>query len=93
MALRTEEAQTTGRYCERFHFNVKVLVCDHEDDSGNQCRTGYLFGEGFGDSMEKDEIVAAEEEGWTVSDDGDYCPVHADLHHNDPSEEDLDEMG
>lgn len=26
MALRTEEAQTTGRYCERFHFNVKVLV-------------------------------------------------------------------
>ena len=22
-----------------------------------------------------------------------FSPVHADLHHNDPSEEDLDEMG
>ena len=47
MALRTEEAQTGGRHCERFHFSVKVLVCDHEDDSGDKCRTGYLFGEGF----------------------------------------------
>ena len=78
MTLRCEEMQSIGRYV-RVTAYASVFCCDHRDERGLQCDSGYFVGLGMGDSVTTEEIADAETNGWIIGDQ-DYCPDHADAH-------------